>query len=190
MKEEKLKQLLDKYYNGNTSSAEENELKDYFSGNKIFPGYETEKEIFSHYSHSEKIPLPAVDFESRILRAIDNLEVNTRKILIRKRYISYLGTAATILILVGYYLIFFQAREPADSFSDPELAYAETMKILYHVSVQLNRGTMTLEPIGKINSAAQTSIKSVDRSVSVISDYLKRFGFSDVIWETENKRNN
>jgi len=45
MKEEKLKQLLDRYYDGNTTSEEEKELKEYFSGTDIFPGYELKKKF-------------------------------------------------------------------------------------------------------------------------------------------------
>ncbi len=56
MKEEKLRQLLNKYYDGNTSPGEEKELKQYFSGNAILPGYEAEKDIFRHYARSENVP--------------------------------------------------------------------------------------------------------------------------------------
>lgn len=189
MKEEKLRNLLNKYYDGNTIPEEEQQLKEHFSGDEIFPGYEAEKEIFSHFTRSERIPVPSDDFEKRIMNAIDDLERNGTKSIIRKRYISVLSTAAAILILVGSYLIFFQEREPADSFSDPLIAYAETIKILNDVSLKLNRGTMALQPISKINSAVRVSKRSLDRSVSVMSDGLKRIGLSGKFSEIENTRN-
>jgi hypothetical protein len=187
MKEEKLRQLLNKYYDGNTSPAEEKELKEYFSGNEILQGYEAEKDIFRHYTLSERIP--SDDFEKRIIQAVDDLEIDEREKIIRMRYISALSAAAAILILVGSWFIFFQEREPADSFSDPQIAYAETMKILNYVSVKLNRGTIALQPISKINSTARISKRSIDRSVSAISYGLKRIGLSGKIAGTEEIRN-
>ena len=177
MKEEKLKQLLDRYYDGNTTSEEEKELKEYFSGTDIFPGYEAEKEIFRHYARAERIPVSSADFEARIINAVDKLETNGRRRILRKRYISLLSSAAVIMILVGSWFIFIRKTEPADSFSDPRIAYAETMKILNDVSVKLNKGTMALQPISKINNAARASIRSIDRSVSVMEDGLRRIGF-------------
>ena len=188
MKEEKLKQLLNKYYEGNTSPGEEKELKEYFSGDEILPGYETEKDIFRHYVLSERVP--SDDFEKRIVQAVDGLGTDERKRIIRMRYVSALSTAAAILILVGSWFIFFQEREPADSFSDPQIAYAETMRILNYVSVNLNRGTIALQPISKINSTALISKRSIDRSVSAMSNGLKRIGLSGKFPVTEGKRNN
>jgi len=177
MKEEKLKQLLDRYYDGNTSAEEEKELKDYFSGTDIFPGYEAEKEIFTHYANAEKAAISSIGFESGIIKAVDGLETSQRLRIIRKRYITFLSAAATILFLVGSWFIFFNETEPADSFSDPRIAYAETMKILNDVSVKLNKGKMALQPIGKLNTAARDGIRSLDRSVSVMEDGLRRIGF-------------
>jgi hypothetical protein len=98
-----------------------------------------------------------------------------------------LSAAATILIMIGTYFIFFQKREPADSFSDPRIAYAETMKILNDVSVKLNKGTMALQPISKISTTARAGMRSVDRSVSVITDNLRRIGLTGQSEETENR---
>jgi hypothetical protein len=180
MKEEKLKQLLDRYYDGNTSPEEERELKEYFSDTDIFPGYEAEKEIFCHYANTEKIAVSSIGFESRILNAVDGLEANRRLRITRKRYITFLSAAATILILVGSLFIFIHDSEPDDSFSDPRIAYAETMKILNDVSVKLNRGKMALQPIGRLNTAALDGIRSLDRSVSVMEDGLRRIGLDGV----------
>jgi len=85
MKEERLKQLLEKYYSGDTSLDEERELRDYFSANDIYQGYETEKDILSGYSKSEKTPVPSPGFEQRILMAVDDLEERQVKRILRKR---------------------------------------------------------------------------------------------------------
>jgi predicted Zn-dependent peptidase len=50
MTENRLKEILDKYYEGESSPEEELELKKYFSGNDVLKGYEAEREIFRQYS--------------------------------------------------------------------------------------------------------------------------------------------
>ena len=136
MEENKLKELLDKYYDGDTSPEEELELKTYFSGNNVLPGYEAEKEIFSYYSGMEKIIVPSADFEMRIIKSVDDLERIKLKNNNRKRYITLFSAAATILIMIGSWFFLLREREPADTFSDPTIAYAETMRILNNVSVK------------------------------------------------------
>jgi len=179
MKEEKLKELLERYYNGDTSQSEEAELKKYFAGDETCEGYEAEREIFRHYSGSEIIPVPSVDFEERIIEALDDLENKHKNKSVRKRYIMIMSAAAAILILIGSYFIFYHQTEPEDTFSDPQLAYAETMKILYEVSLKLNKGTEALKPMSRIYNATQTGINSVDKSAVIISKNLKRIKFLD-----------
>jgi hypothetical protein len=174
MNEEKLKQLLYRYYDGNTSEEEETVLREFFSGNDIIPGYDEEKEIFFHYSHAEIVPNPSDDLEIRILRSIDNLETTQKSRYARRRFMAYSGIAATFLLLIGSYFLFFQKTEPRDTFSDPQIAYAETMKILNDISVKLNKGTKALQPLTRINNATRTSLKTIDKSASVISTNLKQ----------------
>jgi hypothetical protein len=177
MKEERLKILLKKYYNGETSEAEEAELKEYFSGDRIIEGYDAEKEIFRHYSRSEIIPVPTEGFRERILKTVDDLEKSQGNIFARKRYIYIMSSAAAILILIGSYFIFFSQRGLQDTFTDPQIAYAETMKILNEVSVKFNKGTQALEPLNRMHYATETGIKTVDRSTELISKNLQRINF-------------
>jgi len=189
MEENKLKELLDKYYDGVTSSEEELELKTYFSGNNVLPGYEAEKEIFSYYSGMEKIIVPFADFEMRIIKSVDDLEriklINNK----RKRYITLFSVAATILIMIGSWFFFLREREPADTFSDPSLAYAETMKILTNVSVKINMGKEALKPVFNLTGTARQGMRSVDRSLTAFSDGLRKAGLTVSLDVTENKQN-
>lgn len=185
MKREELKELLEKYYDGQTSAEEEERLKKYFTGKDILPGFEAEKEIFSHYTVSEIIPVPSVDFEDRIFGNIDDLERKEKNKSVKKRYITVISAAATILLLVGSYFIFFNREVQEDTFSDPQIAYAETMKILYEVSVKLNKGTEALKPLNKMQDAMKTGLESVDKSASIISTNLNR----SMLFEGEPEKN-
>ena len=189
MEENKLKELLDKYYDGDTSPEEESELKKYFSGNNVLPGYETEKEIFSYYSGMERIIIPSADFEMRIIKSVEDLERTELRNNNRKGLIALLSVAATILIMIGSWFFLLREREPADTFSDPTLAYAETMRILNNVSVNLNRGTEALKPVFNLTGTVGRGMRSVDRSLSAFSDGLRKAGLTVSLYETENKQN-
>jgi len=180
MKEERLKDLLDKYYRGETSEAEERELKIYFSGSFILKGYDAERNIFSHYSQHVAIPEPSFGFSERILKAVDQLENQGKSKLVRKRYISILSSAAAILLFMGSYFIFFGHKATEDTFTDPQLAYAETMRILNEVSVKLNRGTEALKPISKVHQIS-TGLNAVGESADIISGNLRRIKILDGI---------
>jgi len=186
MKEETLKGLLEKYFNGDTSLEEEKVLRKYFSGDDILPGFDTEKEIFNSYSSaSEAIPPASEDLESRILSSIDDYEKENHRKRFPRRYMAISGIAATLLILIGSYFFFIRKAEPADTYSDPVIAYAETMKILNEVSLKLNKGTSALKTISKINTVTQKSIESIDRSASKLSGSFEKIRLIDRLSDTD-----
>jgi hypothetical protein len=173
MNEEELKRLIEKYYNGVSTEQEEKTLRDYFAGNNIPAGYEAEKEIFSYYAGSAEVPEPSIDFEARILAGIDALETTDGSKRIRRYLLPLLGAAAGLLILTGVYFFFVNRHDSEDTFSDPQIAYAETIKILRDVSVQMNHGTQALEPIGKINEMTKRSFETINKSTRIVEKNLK-----------------
>ncbi len=168
MKKEELSRLLEKYYSGRSSAEEEEVLRSFFNEADTPEGFEAEKAIFGYYSASMEIPEPSDDFEVRILNGIDE-SVNRRSPAGTRNLIRVvLSTAAGLFILAGSYFFFTDRNEIQDTFNDPEIAYAETIKILLDVSSQLNRGTRGLEPIGKINEVKSKNIERNLKSLEYI----------------------
>ncbi|NLN29721.1 MAG: hypothetical protein GX158_00555 [Bacteroidales bacterium] len=189
MKEHRLKKLLEKYYSANISTGEEQELKDLLCGDSVFPGYEIEREIFRYYSESEKIPVPSSDFETRIIKAIDDLEesVQKQKLFPKqipvseqksvKRYLLTLsGAAATILIIITFWFFFKLDKEPDDTYTDPSRAYAETMKVLSDVSLRLNMAAEAVIPVADLAKTTFDDIKALSRSLNSFNTGLTRTG--------------
>jgi hypothetical protein len=172
MNEEELKRLIERYYNGDSTEEEEDVLRNYFRQADIPEGYEAEKEIFSFYTESADYIDPSQDFEVRILAGVDSSE--RKKGLKRiKRYLPLMSAAAGLLILVGSYFFFVNKTESPDTFKDPRIAYAETIKILRDVSVKLNRGSQALEPVGKINEMTLKSIETLNKSTKYVEKNIK-----------------
>jgi hypothetical protein len=183
MNEEELKRLTEKYYNGESTEEEERTIRDFFRKNVIPDGYETEKEIFSYYTESADVPEPKAGFEERIQEGINTAERERKSFMIRKYLLPILSTAAGLLILTGSYFLFIRRSEIRDTFTDPELAYAETMKILRDVSSQLNIGVQVLEPIGKINEMKKISLKTINSSTRLVEKNLKNLDYLQKAFE-------
>ena len=106
MKEELLKELLVKYYKGETSLEEERILKECFSGNEVLPGFEAEKVIFSHYSVMSTTQDAPDDLEVRILDSINSYESNHRRTGKKLRIYSSISIAAAFMLFaVSYFLL-------------------------------------------------------------------------------------
>jgi len=159
------------------NTKELNKLRMFFSGGNIPEGYEAEKDIFSYYNEAITVPEPSYDFEARIIEGIDKSEESRRKVTIRRYLIPSLSAAAGILLLAGSYFFFIHRTEPRDTFTDPAIAYAETMKILMNVSSQLNRGAMALEPVGRMNEMTTKSFESINKSTKIVERNLKSLNY-------------
>lgn len=183
MNEEEIKKLIQKYYSGESTEEEENALRVFFRKNNVPRGYEAEKVIFGYYDDSESIPEPSHDFEAQILAAIDASE---KKGSIRRFILPAISAVAGILILFGAYFFFTAKTEIKDTFTDPKIAYLETVKILHQVSSQLNQGAMALEPVGKLNEIREKSFTPINESTRIVAKNLKSLQKSVEMTETEN----
>jgi hypothetical protein len=192
MNEKELDCLIEKYYNGNSTEEEERDLRAYFRKNDIPEGYNAEKAVFCYYTASEEVPEPSEGFEARIISGIDKSVTKSRSSKFKYYIIPYLSVAAGLLILAGSWFFFIQRTEPRDTFKDPAIAYAETMKILYSVSERLNKGVTALEPVSKMNEVTQIGMKAINESTVKIEkniNYItKSVENADVL--LKNNRNN
>ena len=111
------------------------------------------------------------------MTGIDGSEQRFRSRRYRSFVFTALGTAAGILMLAGSYFFLVHRSEPGDTFSDPKLAYAETMKILRDVSSQLNHGTMALEPVTRINDLTEKSFATINKSAKIVEKNLKNLDY-------------
>lgn len=177
MNEKELKMLIEKYYNGTSTEDDEKALRAWFSENGALPGNEAEMEIFSYFMEAGEVPEPSAGFEAGIIRAVDKSDKKGRHTGSGKILLALFSAAAGLLILAGSYFFFIHRAEPKDTFTDPRIAYAETMKILMDISAQINHGTRPLEPVGRINEVQVKSLESINKSAVLIEKNLKSLGY-------------
>jgi len=120
------------------------------------------------------MPEPSFDFESRISKAITGINRKKSLNIFSRHYISLIGMAAAFLLLIGSYFLFIYKAEPKDTYSDPQIAYAETIKILREVSVKFNKGKAELKPLTRMSNATKLGLETLDRSADVITSNLDK----------------
>ena len=136
MELDKIKIQLEKYFRTETSIAEENELRDYFSSSDVPPSLEQYKPIFGNLD-LEKDP----KFDQEILLKS------------RNRNWLWLSVMASVVVLLGIgafgYINFYNADQDQNlgTYDDPEVAFRETQKALSKLSVNLNTGFESVQYI-------------------------------------------
>ncbi|MBP6181395.1 hypothetical protein [Flavobacterium sp.] len=125
----KIEILLEKYFQGETSIAEENELRNYFSSLDVAQHLEQYKPMFGYF------PLAAAQMLKQ--------EISLQS---KKRYVGWLSIAASVVVLLGIGTYVFynydNANEKQDlgTYDDPEIALRETQKALALLSNNVNLG--------------------------------------------------
>ncbi|MDX9726625.1 MAG: hypothetical protein RBT38_09590 [Bacteroidales bacterium] len=173
MNQEDIKILLEKYYEGSTSSEEELLLKRFFSSKEVPEEFRHDNEIFRFFLDSAEIPEAPSGLEERIIIRIDR-ERAEAKLSKKHRIIAIISAAAVLIIIIS--AAWFLTRHKGsdrDTYSDPQIAYAEAIKILYEVSVKLNKGTSALGKIGVLESETINGLQTVHRSTSLMKEKIR-----------------
>jgi hypothetical protein len=169
--------LLEKYFEGETTLEEDQALLDYFSGENIDSKLRPWQQQFLLLKSGREPLVFDPEFESRLAGLIEAQE-EVPQHEHRSRWISRLAVAATIAVLIGISGVIVLNKEwhkEKDTFSDPQLAYAEAQKTLMYVSQKMNQGMKPLNAVSKINAGSKSlkSLKKLDHSL----DMLNRVSF-------------
>ncbi len=132
MEYNKIEILLEKYVEGETSIAEENELRNYFSSVDVAQYLEQYKSLFGYFYLAK---------EQEFKQEISLLP----KFRDRKRAVPWLSIAVSIAVVLGigtyvYFNTYANQNQDLGTYNDPEIAFKETQKALGLLSNQINIG--------------------------------------------------
>jgi hypothetical protein len=144
MELKRIEQLLEKYFEAETSIAEEKELKAYFISPNVAPHLEQYKSMFGYFSNEatrefyKTVPLK------------------------NKRSVGkWMSVAASVVLMAGMFT--YLNNEPAEqdlgTYESPEQAFLETQKALNMISKNVNVGVKSINCIGQYEEARQTIFK-------------------------------
>lgn len=136
---DRIENLLEKYFEAQTSISEERELKDYFASSDVAPTLEQYKPIFG-YAFQAKQEQFSVAFELQP-RFPANVPLNN----IKRKNVVWLSVAASVVVLLGIGFFTFNNYNPSKSgdlgtYDDPQVAFRATQKALTMISKSVNKG--------------------------------------------------
>ncbi|MGV3697487.1 hypothetical protein [Flavobacterium sp.] len=126
---DRIEQLIEKYFEAETSIAEEKELKDYFSSSDVAQHLEQYKPIFGYVIQAKQEQFTAT------------IPLKTKK----RKSVVWLSVAASVAVLLGVAVFTFnqesqQEYQDLGTIDDPEVAFRETQKALAMISESVNKG--------------------------------------------------
>jgi len=174
MEQEKIRELLGRYFNGETDEEEELLLKEQLRDPAL------PEEIREEYGYladlTVPVPEPSEGFTARFM-AVTHSEARLKSSGGLIRLLA--GMAAAAAVLTGVWLAFrFAAPTTKDTYSDPLIAMAEVREILLDVSGKMNSGTSGLGQIGTITRAPE-ELEGMARIGDIIGRNLSRLRYLD-----------
>lgn len=146
MEQEKIRELLGRYFDGETDEEEELFLKECLR-DPALP--EALREEYGYLADlTARAPEPSSGFTTR-LEAVIRTDTRHHSSGGLMRIIAV--TAAAAAVITGVWLTFrVAAPHPEDTYNDPLIAMTEAREILLEVSAKMNSGTSQLGQVGTI----------------------------------------
>jgi uncharacterized protein YjlB len=143
--------LLDKYWAGETSLNEEQQLRDYFASPSVAPEHLMYRDLFATFSQVDNDT--DIGFDAFAKVNLDNNSIEQEERIFNKKTWKGLAIAAgfSLLIAVGAGYQQDQSQPDLGTYDSPEQAYAATMEALELVSKKFNNGRENLAPAAQVN---------------------------------------
>ncbi|AWG27113.1 hypothetical protein [Flavobacterium kingsejongi] len=146
MESDRIEILLERYFDAETSIAEENELMAYFSSSDVAQHLEQYRSLFGYFEQEQ---------HQKYEQALP-LQTNKPKAV-------WLSIAASVVVLLGAGIMYFTTSKPVPqdlgTFDDPEIAFRETQKALNLLSQNVNVGVESVKYVGEYERSKQLIFK-------------------------------
>lgn len=168
MKNEYIELLLNKFYSGETSPQEEEQLTEFFRQENLPEKWDKDKEMI--LALSDYAPEVPQQLEQKMSAFIDSLEksssVNKKTYPIRKLWYSIASIAAVALLVIGLGIWNSSPKKTnkqllADTFQTPDEAQEATIEALQLFAHHFSKG---IEPLKKAEQQIEETQKIVQRS--------------------------
>lgn len=169
MKEDTIRHLLEKYYNGETDVNEEKILEDYFMHDEVSAEFSVDKEVFCRLAEIKENDEPTVP-EGMDKRISDNIDMWEKQGKADKpryytlyKYVS--GIAAAVVILIGISVFMPKNQEDSavmqDTFDNPQEAYMATENALQLFAEAFNKGDAQIEKARSVTISVKEKIDNI-----------------------------
>lgn len=150
MEQSKIEFILEKYFEGETNIAEENELRTYFFSSNVAQHLQQYQPLFGYYIAEKEQKLDQ--------KPPPNLTSPTKS-----RKLTWLSIAASVVVLIGAGTFTFfnynNSPEELGTYDSPEEAFAATQKALDLLSENVNVGINSVQHIQEFENSKNLIFK-------------------------------
>ncbi len=156
----RIKELLNRYYLGESTLTEEREIRDYFAKQSIPVELEEDRVCFQSLSHYSDSMVPE-NIESIVKSAIQDAEKVKRTKKSKALIVSLsTGIAASLLLFlaVGWFVVKVKDKyrnQLVDTYSDPKIALEQTRVILQKISINMNKASDELQYVSLMGESLE-----------------------------------
>jgi len=166
-----IEQLIERYWQCETSLMEEQILRSFFSQEEIPAHLLPYREVFVYQQTQQEVKLSA-DFDEKVLAAIETPVVKARHLTIASRFMPLMRAAAMVAFVItlgnvaqrSFFAedqLDYNYESYKDTYKDPQMAYEQLSSALMKVSEGINKSQTQLA------SDSILKAKSGDDSISV-----------------------
>ncbi|MBX2896517.1 MAG: hypothetical protein KF763_13805 [Cyclobacteriaceae bacterium] len=156
MDSKQIEQLLEKYWNCETSLEQERMLREYFRG-QVPENLNEVAGLFRYFESQQQKEIAGSDFDAQVKQQIRQQRPKGKVINLA---FALRIAAGLVVVLVATYFVRLEVRksyssEVADTYSDPQLALEETKKALMMLSKGFNKAQKEAGKLKVFNEAEQ-----------------------------------
>jgi hypothetical protein len=168
MDSKQLEQLLEKYWNCETSLEEEKQLRKYFRG-EVPENLKETADLFRYFEKQQAHAVEGSDFDAGVIKKIKQQQPQGKSV----SMVNFARIAAGLLVVItATYFVRQEVRkayppEIVDTYSDPKLALEETKKALMMISKGFNKAQKEAGKIKVFNEAEEKLQKQGKTEVTI-----------------------
>ena len=169
MDSKQLEQLLEKYWNCETSLEEEKHLREHFRG-EVPENLKDTADLFRYFEAQQMQSVDGSDFDSVVRKKIKQQLPKGKSVNLVFNYARI--AAGLIVVITATYFVRQEVRkayppEIVDTYSDPKLALEETKKALMMISKSFNKAQREAGKIKAFNEAEEKLQKQGKKEVTI-----------------------
>jgi len=158
MDSNRINELLNKYWNCETTLEEEQQLREYFRGGDIGEEWKETAVLFRYFEENRKKSLNDISFEAGVMEKVRTPAKQGK--VVKLFYNSMRIAAGIAVVMVATWFIRTEIRkstpqEVVDTYDDPKLAFEETKKALMMISKSFGTAEEQAKKINMFNEAQE-----------------------------------
>jgi hypothetical protein len=161
MDSNKIDELLNKYWNCESSLEEEQQLKEYFRGREIPEQWKETAALFRYFEENKKKTLSDVSFDHQVMEKVKSPEKGKVVKLVQNSLRIAAGIAVLMIAIwfvrneIRTNTIAQNSNQVKDTYDDPKMALEETKKAFLMISKSFGTAEEQAKKINMFNEAQE-----------------------------------